>query len=109
MLVALGANMFAGLGYVDYTQLTLVGALVALFTILSDMFLTDRRGDLTAFAADTVVSTLVIRSAQTFLPGSVATWGAAFATGLLVGFSEILVHRWVDPTVRRGIRLRRRV
>lgn len=107
LVVALGDWVFAGVQLPGWTGWIIVGFVLAAAGTVMDMTLLDRLGHVGSFVTDTAVATVVIWGAQFFLAGSFATWGAALGTGLLLGLSEVVMHRWVQASRRRGVRQNR--
>lgn len=105
LLVALGDAIFpVSVIYANQGQWVITGAILAALGIAMDMTLLDRLGHVGAYAADTLAATLVIWFSQRFLPGAAITFGGALGTGLLLGLSEVAMHRWVQASRRRGVR-----
>lgn len=104
LLVAFGDYLFAGVYYPGLAAWLVVGVVLAIFSIVSDMTLLDRLGHTGGFLADTAAATVWIWASQYILPGSLVTWGGALGTGIILGLSEILMHRWVQMNRRRGVR-----
>ena len=103
-LVALGDYMFRGVSYANAVQWIIVGIVIAVGGIIGDMTLLDRAGHVGGFLTDTLMTALVIWASQFFLAGAFATWSGALGVGLLVGLSELFVHRWVQMNRRAGVR-----
>jgi|GEM_PF-7074998 len=103
-IVALGDWLFPGVRYTGWVQWLLTGVVLAIASILMDSTMLDRLGHIGSFLADTMAATLIVWGSQYLLPGAAITWGGALGTGLLLGISEIFMHRWVQSSRRRGVR-----
>lgn len=104
LVVALSAWLFAGVNYVSWGQWVATGVALAITGVFMDSTVLDRLGHVGAFIVDVLTATVIVFFVHYALPGSVVTWSGAFATGLLVGVSEIPMHMWVQANRRAGVR-----
>lgn len=91
------------INFSQFWQAVIVGVVYGLTSFLGDILLLGRLSNITLTWINVIVSTTLIWSFSLFFTASHITFSGSLFTGILLGFTEYLIHRSILANRRREI------